>query len=312
MIAADIAFDGIDPAAWANALKLLAPPSRGGGRSRAPLILFVDGGACVKAARIGEGRIDPATIEWSGPHSLGKVRRAIGAPIAAAIEAGALDRLIGAVEGRLDPRADLAAQWLDGARALKGELGKTIHLDPDPLSLVPLPPFDVLQRTYDALVPDDTASALFVFERGELWTSLIAEKRAGDVVRVTTHAALGVSRPDFRGGRHRELLDATARRVARPFAALFATREAWRAIAGPDPGSLARQLASREAVLDPAPPWLLALTGAGAALGVAAGASRLLGRFVPDAVKQAAQRLSPFAALGFDPIELFTRIRKMF
>jgi hypothetical protein len=312
VIAPDIAFDGIDPAAWSNALKLLAPPSRGGGRSRAPLILFIEGGACVKAARIGEGRIDPATIEWTGPHSLGKVRRAIGAPIAAALEAGALDKVVGTLEGRLDGRADLAAQWMEGARILKAELGKTVHLDPDPLSLVPVPSFDVLQRTYDALIPDDSSVGLFVFDRGELWTSLIGEKRSGDVVRVTTHAALGVARPDFRGGRQRELLDAMARNVARPFAALFATREAWRAISGPEPGALARQLAAREAVLDPAPPWLLALTGAGAALGVAAGASRLLGRFVPDAVKQAAQRLSPFAALGFDPLEVFTKIRKMF
>jgi hypothetical protein len=45
---------------------------------------------------------------------------------------------------------------------------------------------------------------------------------------------------------------------------------------------------------------------------MAQGASRLLGRFVPESVKATARAMSPFAALGFDPIDLFTRIRKIF
>ena len=101
-------------------------------------------------------------------------------------------------------------------------------------------------------------------------------------------------------------------RLARPHVALFATLDAWREIVGPDPGSLARQVASRGAILDPAPPWALALAGVGAMAGVAQEASRLFGRFVPQAVKDTARAISPFAALGFDPIDLFTRIRNSF
>ena len=52
-----------------------------------------------------------------------------------------------------------------------------------------------------------------------------------------------------------------------------------------DNHALAQQLALKGAIIDPAPPWLVALTGAAAMAGVAQEAGRLFGRFVPDSVK---------------------------
>ncbi len=312
MIPLDIAFDAIDPAAWRNLQRLLAPPSRAGHRrgSLSPLVLFVEDGRCVKALRPGHGRLDPARFPWAGPASLHHLRREAAAPFAVAIVDDALARIAQAIDGRVPLDADLGAQWVEAARAVRAELGRGLHVDPDPLKQIPVPSFAALQKTWDALVPDDRSVALFVFDHDAVWTSLIVEKQGGDAVRVTTHAALALPSPSLR--RHREILDALGRTVARPHAALFASLDAWRDIAGPDAGALARHVARGGAILDPAPPWALALAGAGAVAGVAQGASRLLGRFVPASVVATARSFSPFAALGFDPIDLFTRIRKIF
>jgi len=312
MIALDIAFDRVDPAAWRNALALAFPPSRTGVRRPppSPLVLFIEDNRCIKALRPGTGRLDPSQFSWSGPASLDRLRRAARAPFAIAFVDDALDRVAQAIERNVPLDGDLVAQWLAAASAVRAELGRGIHLDPDPIGRVPVPSFAALQKTWDALVPDDRSVALFVFDGGAPWTSLVVEKQSGHAVRVTTHAALDLESPSLR--RHREILDALARAVARPHAALFCTLDAWREIAGPDGGALARHVAAGSAILDPAPPWAVALVGAGAVAGVAQSASRLLGRFVPDSIKATARAVSPFAALGFDPIELFVRIKKIF
>ncbi len=259
---------------------------------------------------MGSGREDPQQYVWSGAPSLGQLRRRAGAPIAIAFEDDALDRIAQAIERELVVHHDLVAQWLTTVQAAQRELGRTVHIDPNPIGKLPLPSYEALETTWNLLLPDDRAAGLFVFDRGQLWNSLILEKRGGQAVRVTSSHALGLVRPVME--RRGEILAAMERRVARPHIALFATLGAWRAIVGPEVGALAREVALRQAILDPAPPWALALAGAGAVAGVAKEASRLLGRFVPSSVKATARAFSPFAALGFDPIDLFVKIRKSF
>jgi len=321
VISTRIAFHDLDPAAWRNAQRLLLPPSRTGGHGpggprRPPLILFLEDGRCVKVLRPGAGAGPPpvaADYPWAGPWSLGRLRRAAGAPWAIAVDEGALERIFTDYEREATPDLDLVAQGLAFARALRAERGRGLHLDPDPFAVVPVPPFAALQRTFDALLPDGRGAALFVFDRSALWTSVIVEKQGGDVVRVTTHAALDPAAVahGFRQGAHRDIVAAVERRVCRLHLGAFVSLDAWREIVGPSPGALARQVAAREAVLDPAPPWLLALAGIGAVAGVAQEATRLLGRFVPQAVKDTARALSPFSALGFDPIAAFVELRRM-
>ena len=295
--------------------RLLAPPKRGVSSSlphAAPLVLIIEEGRCVKAMRPFSKSLDASLFPWAGPWSLGQHRRSSGAPFAIAVEGEALERIAAAMDRRVVTGDDYVAQLLEVARAGRAELGKGIHVEPDVLGLVPVPSYAALQKTWDTLVPDERSIGLFVFDEGAVWCSAIVAKQGGEAVRVTTHAALGIARPEMRWGRHKEILQAMESRVARPHAALFASLDAWREIVGPEPGALARQVALQRAIIDPAPPWLLALIGAGAMAGVAQSASKLFGRFVPQSVKDTARALSPFAALGFDPIETFTKIRKNF
>lgn len=313
MISPQIRFDHIEPSSWQRVHRLLAPPRHGAARAQprpAPLVLFIEDGRCVKAVRPGEGRVDPALYPWSGPWSLGQHRRKSGAPFAIAVEGDALERIAAVMDRRVVAGDDFVAQLLEAARAGRAELGKGVHVEPDVLGIVPVPSYAALQKTWDTLVPDERSVGLFLFDRGAPWCSVIVAKKGGEAVRVTTHAALGIARPEMHGGRHKEILQAMESRVARPHAVLFASLDAWREIVGPEPGALAKELAMQRAIIDPAPPWLVALTGAGAVAGVAQGASRLFGRFVPQSIKDTARAMSPFAALGFDPIEAFTRIRR--
>jgi hypothetical protein len=78
-------------------------------------------------------------------------------------------------------------------RALKHRSGKGVWSEPPLLDLVPAPGFEPLQRTFDLLIPDDSALAAYVIDddRRAVAASVIAVKRGGDIAEVTTHAAIG-------------------------------------------------------------------------------------------------------------------------
>lgn len=311
MLAPAIGFGQLDPRVWSNLQRLFfaRPVSHQPSLPRT-VFLLLHRRHIIDAWQADRGALPIDSLVWLGPTSLPRLRRELNADMLIAFEEEAPLRIWTAFARATTPDDDGAAQGLALWRAIRGELGRGLFVDPDLLSLVPLPSYAALQHTLDGLIPDDRSAALFVFEGDALWASILAEKRHGDIVRVDTAAALELRRPAFRHGAHREILDALARRLARPHIAGFCSLEAWRDVLGPRPGALARQLTLGAAVIDPLPPWLMALGGMGAMAGVAQGASKLLGRFVPQAVKDTARALSPFGFLGFDPVALFLRLRE--
>lgn len=332
MISTSLRLDHFDPDEWRLLQKLLIPSGGGGGGSGGgasrgpvpPLVLLLEGQKTVAAFRFvvpGGERApkieDPALFRWEGPASLARHRRAAGARFAVAIDVTLAPRIAAEIDARLGLREDLVAQGLTALRAAKAELGRSVFVDPDVFSPLPVPSFAALQQTFDLLLPDDRAAGLFVYDRGRLAASGIVEKQGGHVVRLTSARALGAGLPgDFQAGRHRAVLDAMARHGLRPHAAAFLSASALREVLGPQPGALAQAVALRQAVLDPAPPWLLAFAGAGAAVGVAQTAGKLFGRFVPQSIKdtarETAKAFNPFASLGFDPVQLFSDLTRLF
>lgn len=336
MISTHLRIDSFDEAEWIRLRQLLTPARRPGRPGiNPPLALILEQGRLVRALRPGESgdarRAAIAAEAYQGPASLEALRAQTGARLAIAIEAEAIERITAAVDRGVDPQRDLVEQSLVFLRAFQAELGRGLWVSPEALGRIPLPSYSALSQSLDALLPDDRCLALLVFDQAPgrpraIHASLIIEKQRGHISRLTSHRALGpLPEPaDFDGGRHRLYLEALERAVARPHAALFCTKEAWREIVGPGSGALAAQVAQRAAVIDPIPPWLLAMTSIGAAAGVARGASRLLGLLVPrgakeslkqgmQSVQQGARSLTstPFAALGFDPIELYQELRKL-
>src|SRR5690606_13450701 len=96
---------------------------------------------------------------------------------------------------------DLVEQGLVALRALKRHAGRGVWTTPPLLDVLPAPGYDPLQRTFDRLVPDDSALVAYVVEddRARVHASAIAVKRGGDIVRVTTHRAIAdlVAEPEL-------------------------------------------------------------------------------------------------------------------
>src|SRR5262249_40622668 len=155
------------PATWRNTQRLLLPPSAGGrrgGRGTPGLLLLIEGGTCVKALRPRGPPPPAAHLPSSGSWSLGRPRRAPRPPCAAAIEDDTLDRVVDQLDAQAQTTEDIVAQGLHVARALKAEVGKGLHVDPDILARAPVPSYGALQKTMDALLPDGRSASLMVFD----------------------------------------------------------------------------------------------------------------------------------------------------
>jgi hypothetical protein len=345
MLALDASISGIDPLAWRNLARLflppplLPPPAAGPGQGRTGtgpreprlFCFFARGGQLVQLLYPGapvhdhEALLRRCADLYRGPSSLPALRRAASAPFAALVEDDGLFLLARAVEGRIRPGDDLLTQGVAVAEALRQSTGpgRKLHLDPNPF-VIGIPRADTLLRAADLLLPDDRSMVLYIVDmngttaqdpaargRPRVWTSLVIGKRRGQVTSVTTHLGLGFSAPsrDLRGDA-RLLGRAASTRVAPPHLGLYITLDAWRRVIGPQPGALARAAALGEAVIEPMPTWFLATAGLGAATGIAEGAGKLLGRFVPKGVLDAAKQvgMSPFQVIGIDPLELWGQI----
>ena len=97
-----------------------------------------------------------------------------------------------------------------------------------------------------------------------------------------------------------------------------------RVMTGPT-DQFARELNAKRVVIDPSPAWLLGLLGGAAVAAVAGRAASALAQMLPqgardrasafvatarDAMKESGTH--PFALLGFDPLELWARLRHFY
>jgi hypothetical protein len=313
-------------------LDLLVPP--GVHWDAKVAVVFVRDGQVLAAAVAGEGPLEPSSVPFSGTghDQLEPLRKALEADTLFVIEDGALGRLMADAESSLRLSDDYTAQGIAWWRALKRELGTGIHVEPRLLEMLPVVPFDALQRTFDLLVPDNTAMAAYVFsdDKTRIEASIIAKKAGGDITRVAAHRAIDDIVDERRLARnwqtqYKRALAAIEERFAKPSVALFMERGAfYRVVTGPT-DQLAKELSSRGIIIDPTPAWLMGLLGGATAVALATRGARALSRFVPLTARRAAAGIAqsaqdrlresgahPFALLGFDPIDLWLRVRHVY
>jgi hypothetical protein len=266
------------------------------------------------------------------PARLAELARHLGVRAVVAVERGAVAALSRQLEPALRARQDLVEHGLAALRALKGLAGKGVWTYPELLGLLPAPGYDSVQRTFDLLVPDDSALLAYVIEddRRRLHASLLARKRRGNIDLVTTHRALrrAVSEETLAGSwqtAYPRVLAAAEAALARPSAGIFLERATLQRIMTGPSDQLSRELSARRVIIDPAPAWLLGLLGGATVAAVAGRGARVLAAMLPAAARdrasglaqraQAAMRESgmhPFALLGFDPIELWTHLQAFY
>ena len=228
MIAPDVEIT-VDPQAWRELLLLL-----GGARDAAaatapagaPLVLFLDGGRPIRAIAVGRG---PIPLDGIGPvgglHALAGLRRRLRAPWLVALERGALGRALARWQRRAADERDFVAQSLALAEALGEEPGIVF------LPGLRLPPYALVQRAFDLLLPDGRAAVLWIGGR-----RIVLEKAHGDLVRLASEAPRRPVHVEFRA-------EANALR---------------RILFGP-PGQLARELRAGAADFAREPWWARAL-----------------------------------------------------
>lgn len=334
MISPELELAHLDARHWRNGWRLLVPP-RVLDKPRWALVI-VDGTPdtvlkVIIAGADARGAVDLATHPLPGvaPRQLEAYAKLLGVGAVVVVERSVIKQLSAEIEGALRLDIDGMAQSLVALRALKKHAGTGIWTEPPLLDLLPAPAAEPIQRTFDLLVPDRSALVTYVIEddRSRVHTSIIAVKEGGSFTRAATHRAIAdlVSEPalarDWNQGCKR-VLDAVEERFAKPSLALFLERATLiRILTGPS-DQLARELNAKRVVIDPAPAWLLGLLGGAAVAAMANRAGRALAAMLPQGTRDRARGLvhraqdamkesgaHPFALLGFDPLELWSRLK---
>lgn len=331
VLARDVEIADIDGRHWDNWMRLLMPP----GVTEDPVfaVAWVDDGALVKAVVRGRGAVPVDGLPYDGsadaPRALAE---ALGVKVAIVLDRGVLGELCARIENDLRLDDDYVAQGLTMLRACKPLAGTGIWTEPRLLELLPAPPYEALQRTFDFLIPDGSAMIAYVIEddRSDVHASIVATKVDGEVDQVATHKAIEDLLPARTLARnwrahHKLVLEAVEQRFAKPSVAVFLERRTYyRVLTGPT-DTLAREIRARNLIIDPAPAWLLGLLGGATVAAVASRGARALSSLLPDQARQLASRLArearaaaassganPWSLLGFDPIELWLSVRHLY
>jgi hypothetical protein len=327
VLSADVELADLDARHWKNWWRLLTPP-----RVLEPMrwaLVIVEHGAPIQLIISGTGARPPLPLPGLSGKALAQYAQTLGVAAVVAVERRMLGELAAEIEAALAPDQDYVAQGLIILRALKKHAGKTVWTEPPILDLLPVPGYESLQRTFDLLIPDRSAMLAYVIDddRRRVHASIIAVKQHGDITRAATHRAIDDSIPESELARswdksYRRVLDAVEHRFARPSIALFIERATLlRVVTGPS-DQLARELNAKRVVIDPAPAWLLGLLGGTAVAAMAGRAASALASMLPQSTRDRASAIAsrareaikdspanPFSLLGFDPIELWSRLK---
>ncbi len=322
MLAAELELADLDARHWKNWWRLLTPP-----RVLEPAkwaLAILDRGTVVKLIVSGDGSREVVPLPDLGEKTLAHYAKALGVHAVIAVEKTLIAELSAEIEAALRPDQDLVAQGLVVLRALKRHANKGLWTEPSLLDVLPAPSYEPVQRTFDLLVPDRSALVAYVIEddRRRIHASIIAVKDGGDITRAATHRAIDDLVPEqmlatgWQKG-YKRVLDAVEERFAKPSIAVFVERSTLHGVLTGPTDQLAREVNAKRVVIDPAPAWLLGLLGGAAVAAMAGRAATALANMLPQSARDRASALAsrardavnPFGLLGFDPIELWARLK---
>jgi hypothetical protein len=258
---------------------------------------------------------------------LAELARAHHADWVIASHTGALDECMERFGARVVRGDDFLAQALTLVAIIREMLLEgALESWPRRLHGVPIPSDAMVRKALDAVCPDHHAVVLGTFDRGELWTALVARRRGGAFDLLAgpdgLRPAMGLLSGDWRRD-YRHLARAVEEQYAPLGLGCFAEVDTIRALeVDPRPGAWGRAAALRDIVLSPMP------MAVGLALGVdgaryAAHGFRVLtdqldplGLFQPVLTKARARLRAAAgdtditAILGFDPMAILRALLK--
>jgi hypothetical protein len=327
VISPELDLRDLDARHWTNWWHLLVPP-RVLAQPRWALVIL-DGHAPIKVVLAGAGARGAIELPPLPPltKSLAAWAALLDVGAVIAVDRAAIAELSAEIESQLGVTQDYVEQGLVVLRALKRRAGHGVWSEPPLLDLLPTPSYEALQKTFDLLVPDRSALVAYVVDddRARIHSSIIAVKQDGDITRAATHRAIADLVPELALARdwakgYKRVLEAVEERFARPSIAVFLERATvMRIVAGPG-DQLPRELNSKHVVIDPTPAWLMGLLGGATVAAMAGRAASALASMLPQGARDRASAFGkragaaikesgPFAQLGFDPLELWARLR---
>jgi hypothetical protein len=327
VLSAELALTDLDARHWKNWWRLLTPP--GVLEPTRWALAILDHGTLLQLILSGQGARPLVALPGLSGKALAQYAATLGVAAVVVVERRLIAELSAEIEAALAIDQDFVAQGLIVLRALKKHAGKGVWTAPPLLELLPAPSYEPLQRTFDLLVPDRTAMLAYVIEddRSRVHSSIIAVKSHGDITHAATHRAIDDLVPEAALARdwekgYRRVLAAVEDRFAKPSIALFVERKTLLGILTGPSDQLARELNAKRVVFDPVPAWLLGLLGGAAVAAMAGRAATALANMLPQSTRDRASALAsrardafkdsgahPFALLGFDPIELWSRLK---
>ena len=277
------------------------------------MVALVRGSQVVRLVRLGGGKLSVGSLRSAGLDELHAFRLRHGLPFVAAVDIDALPRLWADVQTAVHLDDDLVAQQLAVVRVLQRAVAaQELLVEPRLFGGQPIPPLPVVQATFDRVLPDRRSLVFYLVDRRRIWTSLIAVKRDGDIQLVTTHRAIA-DEVRFTSIHHDapRVIEAVTRRYEPVHIGAFLPLSSWHRLIRGDRSAVARAISGRRCVLEPCPPWLLALVGVGVMSEAASHSVRMAGRLLSRTgllPGTTAERLlssvtSPLDALGVDPWE---------
>jgi hypothetical protein len=333
VISPELELAHLDARHWRNGWRLLVPP-RVLAQPRWALAVL-HGDRVIKLVIAGPGApgaIDPVQLTGTSPRELEAYAKQLGVASVIVVAKELLGRLSAEIESALRLDQDGVAQALIALRALKRHAGHGLWTEPPLLDILPAPSFEQIQKTFDLLVPDRSALVAYVIEddRSRIHTSMIALKEHGDITRAASHRAIADLVPEAAFARDwqkscKRVLDAVEKRYGKPSIALFVERATLMTILTGPSDQLARELNAKRVVIDPAPAWLLGLLGGAAVAAMAGRAAKGIAAMLPQSARDVASAFAqraqtamrdsgahPFSLLGFDPIELWSRLKHFY
>jgi len=325
VLSPDLALTDLDARHWTNWWRLLVPPRVLAQPAWA--LVIVERERPIRAIVSGRGAVDHSAL--AGKVDAAAWARALGVAAAIVLERGVIGDLSAEIESALRLDQDPVEQGLVALRALKRHARRGVWTEPPLLDILPSPGYEPIQRTFDLLVPDKSALLAYVIDddRQRVHASIIATKHDGDITRAATHRALADLVPEPSLARDwdkgwKRVLAATEERFAKPSIGIVLERATLlRVLTGPS-DQLARELNAKKVIIDPAPAWLIGLLSGAAVAAMAGRAATALASMLPQGARDAGRAIAsrardvmkdsgahPFALLGFDPIELWSRIK---
>jgi hypothetical protein len=184
MLTKDVRLEGFTAEDWSRLLGLWkGPPEPGAPSARGGLLVIHEGDRIRKLLHTSVGRLDKDAETWPTP--LATLAAKYNGRWVLAAPAGGLEMLAERFGQRLRQTDDIftqARRLLDLLRDLSTE--GVVDIWPNHLDRWVLPPWPILENTFEAAFPVGHMGLLAIFHHGQLWTSVALERSAGGISRI--------------------------------------------------------------------------------------------------------------------------------